>query len=99
MSRSGVATTTSTPGFERVDLLLARRTAVDGEHGAATGDGDGREHLGHLEGEFAGGHQHQCRGAAGLAVLRQAGQQRHAERERLAGAGLGAPSSRKPVGS
>ena len=49
----------------------------------------GLEHLGDLHGELAGRHEHQPERAARLGLVDDAGQHRHAEGERLAGAGAG----------
>jgi len=77
-------------GLEGRDLVVARRTAVHRQHAAVAVAADGLEHLGDLQGEFAGGHQDEpARGAhAGGSI--DAGEHRHPERERLARAGAGA---------
>ena len=90
MRRSGVATTTSTPCVERVDLLLTRRAAVDGEHGAAAGDGDrATSTSATCRASSRVGTSTSAARTARLADLGEAGQQRHAEGERLARTGLG----------
>ena len=89
ISRSGVATITSTPRLQHVDLLMARGAAVDGEHGAVAAGSDRGEHLGDLQRQLARRHEHHRQRAAGVGFARQPGEHRHAERQRLAGAGLG----------
>ena len=74
---------------EHVDLLMTRGAAVDGEHGAIAAGGDRGEHLGDLQRQLAGRHEHHRQRAAGVGFARQPGEHRHAERQRLAGAGLG----------
>ena len=50
--------------------------------------GERREHVVHLERELAGGHEHEAAGLAGLGLVESL-EERQAEGERLAGAGLG----------
>ncbi len=58
----------------------------------------GGQRVGHLLGEFTGGHQHQGEGCLGLrAQSGRAGQERQPEREGLAGAGA-SPSQQIPAG-
>ena len=67
ISRSGVATIDVDAALQHVDLLMTRGAAVDGEHGAIAAGGDGREHLGDLQGQLAGRHEHQAERPAGSA--------------------------------
>ena len=68
-------------------LLVAIRTAVHGEHLDAAVIADRAEHLGHLQGELAGGHEDEpVRGHRGGRRV-DASHHRDAEGERLARAG------------
>ena len=69
--------------------MVPRRAAVDRQHRHAGVLGDGLEHLGDLHGEFAGRHEHEPERLRRLGDVGDAGEHRHAEGERLAGAGLG----------
>ena len=91
ISRSGVATTTSTPILQRVDLLVPRGAAVDGQHacvrtrcatGASTSDT--------CSASSRVGTSTSAVGRRGSPSPVKPGEQRHAEGERLAGAGAGA---------
>ena len=75
--------------LQLVDLLMPAGAAVHGQHGAVAPGGHGHQHLGHLQGELTGGHQHQGEGSARLGLAVQTGEQRDTEGERLAGAGAG----------
>jgi hypothetical protein len=75
--------------LQRLDLMLAGGPAVDSEHGVPAGEGDGRQHLGHLQGELARGDEHEATGAHRRAFALQPSEHRHAEGERLARARLG----------
>ena len=75
---------------------MAAGPAVDGEDLLAGVLGDGREHLGDLDGELAGGHEHEAEGLGGTGRLLDAGEHRHAEGERLAGPGAGPPAHVPP---
>ena len=70
------------------DLAVHAGAAVDGGHPAVDGLGQRLEHLGDLEGELAGGHEDEAAGPLRLGPA-DAGEQREAEGERLARAGLG----------
>ena len=71
---------------ERVDLRAHRCAAVHGLHEAPCGTAQRDERTLHLLGELTGGHQHEAGGAVG-AGLADAGHQRDAEAEGLAGTG------------
>ena len=72
-------------------LLLVRRAAVDGGQLEADGRGERLDRGGDLVGQLAGRDHDQGPGVAGArAPAGQTGQDREAERERLAGAGAGA---------
>ena len=76
---------------ELLDLALDVGTAVDGDDPEAGLLGQGLEHLADLDGQLAGGDQHQGTGPAGLGGRRGHGalQEGHAEGQGLARAGLG----------
>ena len=73
ISRSGVATTISTPSLELVDLVVPAGPAVHGEDPLAGVVGDRFEHLGDLDGELAGGHQDEPERAASARPRRGCG--------------------------
>ena len=87
IKRSGVATTISTPSPRAVDLLRPARPAVHGEDALAAVVGDRFEHLGDLHGQLTGRYEHEAERAVGSRLLDDPRQHRHAERQRLAGAG------------
>ena len=88
-------------GAQRLDLRLVGAAAVDGHHrhpSAVVGAqifGGGGEVAGHLQAQFAGGHDDQPPGYAGKRPIVAAGgdalQHRHPERERFAHSGAGLP--------
>ena len=88
MTRPGVPTTTCTPRRKRVELRLVALAAVDGQHVKPLEMRRVLEkRLGHLQREFAGGHQHQdLRLMLGQIDARQ---RRQGKGRGLAGAGLG----------
>ena len=71
---------------ERLHLALHAGAAVDGEHLGLGAPAQGHELLLHLRGELTGGHEHEALGPAGRGLL-DAGEQREAEGDGLAGAG------------
>ena len=87
MTRPGVPTTTCAPRLQPGQLHGVGRAAVDRQHvdlrqvGAVAA-----ERLGDLQGQLAGGRQHQRLGR--LVGDVDLGQDRDGERRRLAGAGL-----------
>ena len=89
-SRPGVPTTTSTPVPQRLDLRLVGPAAVDGEHAGAEPLAGTREVGRDLHGQLAGrGDDQGLRLGAVAARQREPVEQRHAEAQRLAGAGAG----------
>ena len=88
LRRPGVATTISTPLPSALIWLLHAGAAVDGEHLGLGAPAQGLELLLHLRGELTGGHEHEALGSAGRGLL-DAGEQREAEGDGLAGAGGG----------
>ena len=73
--------------LERVDLLGHLRAAVHGDQPQVSGFDQGSEHVGHLDGELAGGHQHEARRTLGRG-LGDPLDEGKPERERLARSGL-----------
>ena len=67
ISRSGVATTISTPSPSSLDLVRTAGAAVHGEDPLTAVVGDRFEHLGDLHGELAGRHEHEAERAVGPA--------------------------------
>ena len=63
--RPGVATTTSTPVAKRLDLALHVGAAVDGQEAHAARAGRGGQLVVDLQGQLAGGHQHERPWAGG----------------------------------
>ena len=84
-----MATTSSTPLARSSIWLVPAGAAVDRQDPHAGVGGDGLEHLGHLDGQLTRRHEHEAERLAGLGDVGDAGQHRHAERERLARSGLG----------
>ena len=91
-SRPGVATMISTPRAQRVDLPVVRHAADGGLEEDADGLAERHQRVVDLHGELPGGHQDQGPGVQrpGPAALGEPGEQRQAEGEGLAGAGLAA---------
>ena len=75
--------------LQRRDLVVARGAAVHRQHPAFAVSADRLEHLGHLQGQLAGRHEHQAARGAGRGRRVDSGQHRHAERQRLARPGAG----------
>ena len=65
MSRSGVATTISDAAAQLLHLIRPAGAAVHGEHAMAGVRGDRLEHLGHLDRQLAGRHEHEAERTAG----------------------------------
>ena len=79
------------PGAQLLDLAVVRRAAVHGDELELRGERQRLDGAAHLGGQLAGRDDDQRARVLGAAVLTgQAGQDRQAEGERLAGAGLGA---------
>ena len=74
---------------QHVDLTVTRRPAVHREHAEAAGFGDRLEHIGHLQRELAGGHEDEATRLVRLRLAAEAGEQRHAEGQRLSRSGAG----------
>ena len=68
---------------------MTRGAAVDGEHRAIATGGNRCEHLGDLQRQLTRRHEHHGQRTASVGFARQAGEHRHTEGQRLAGAGLG----------
>ncbi len=77
---------------EGIDLIVAARPAVHGEHPPTGMLGDRGEHLGDLQGQLAGGHEHEPERSPRLGLIGDSRQHRHAEGERLARAGARPPA-------
>ena len=86
LRRPGVATTTSTPLPSALHLPVHAGAAVDGEHLGLGAPAQGLQLLLHLRGELTGRHEHEALGTARGGLL-DAGEQREAEGDGLAGAG------------
>ena len=83
--------------LQLVDLVMTTGSAVHRENATTRMTRHRFDDLGHLNGEFAGGHEHQTEWTQWFGTLGDARQHRHAERERLTRTGLGSTAHVVPL--